>query len=846
MFGMAGSTGSLGMGVVFSMKDEFSGAAERIGRNFNKLENITDAAMTRINASMNKMKLGIGILGAGAAVLAGMLFPTAKAMQFDEGMAKINTTAQLARPELNKLRDELMEFGVMPGVTADIDKIPESYEKIISQTGEVALSSDIMKTALKGATAGFTEVDTVAGALAQTLSIVGKQNATAQEVMDTLFAAKRVGAGEFADFANYLPTLIAAGANLRMNYKEVSGLFAYMTGKGQDASSSAMLLQNAFAALGKPEITQGLAKAGVAVFDAGGKLRGTADIFKDLNKVMGSMSTSQQADFLYKVGLRDVQAKNAFAILASDVGKLDEAIKATSDPTGELADALENGKTPLQTWKELQNQISYGLLKLGTSLLPMVNTAMGFLKGMIHGVVVVFTALTNNPVGRFLMGLVGILAGLAVVLGIVIFLVNLKAFVAAKASLAFANLKMQTIALAFAEKGLTAGLYEMAVAAWTAMAPFLPFILIAAAVAAVVWFLWKSVKSFNEVLDGTAKPATGFLGFMQKVGGVISGVAAIFSSWNSDTGQFELGQKMHDTLQKMGILELVLNIGTWVGRIKSFLSGMWQAFKEVFHAIREVVHVVGSAIRSGLHAAGKVLEGFGIHVGKNTSDIHGWMKAGKIVGYIIMAFLIPIVISLTASMISLAVAVISATWPILLIIGIIWGIYYAITHWGQITDWIKMKWHQAVEWIGNKLGQLGDWFMGLPKKAFSMGVNFVRALKDGIASLWDDLKGWVSEKLYYLNPANWGEGLGKLWDWAAGGTEGEMNAENVGSKNQATEKIAPTMAAVNQAGRQQGANTSKVVNNTVALSDVHTEVKLDGEVIAKNVTKRHQLENARK
>lgn len=306
------------------------------------------------------------------------------AVSWEEGMAKINATAQLPQNELDKLGKTIKKLGVEAG--ANLQRVPDAYEKILSQTGDVALSTDILDKALKGAKAGFTDVDVVSGALAQSLSAIGKENTNAQEVLDTLFAAKRVGAGEFADFARYVPGLVSAGQNIGTSWKETAGMFAYMTGKGQEAGSAAMYIQNAFTALGKSEITEGLKKAGVNVFDNKGNIRSMVDVFTDLSKLTKSMNDQQKSDFFEKIGLRDMQAKAAFSILTGETDKLREAMNATANASGELQTALDStgntGNKLRETWAKIQ---SIGQT-LGGVIVTFLNPVLDVLGGLLSGV----------------------------------------------------------------------------------------------------------------------------------------------------------------------------------------------------------------------------------------------------------------------------------------------------------------------------------------------------------------------------------------------------------------------------------------------------------------------------
>ena len=356
-----------------------------LSRTINKLENTSGGKFKTYAKDAFAQISGAGLMtnplvmaGAGVAAVGKL------SVSWEEGMAKINATAQLPQKELDKLDKTIKKLGVDAG--ANLQRVPDAYEKILSQTGDVALSTDILDKALKGAKAGFTDIDVVAGAVAQSLSAIGKENTNAQEVLDTLFAAKRVGAGEFADFARYVPTLVSAGQNVGASWKETAGMFAYMTGKGQEAGNAAMYIQNAFTALGKSEITGGLKKAGVNVFDQEGKMKSVVDIFTDLSKLTKTMSDQQKSDFFEKIGLRDMQAKAAFSILTGETDKLRTSIEATANASGELQKALDNtnntGNKLREGWAKVQGIGE----SLGGIVLTLLNPALDILNGILSGV----------------------------------------------------------------------------------------------------------------------------------------------------------------------------------------------------------------------------------------------------------------------------------------------------------------------------------------------------------------------------------------------------------------------------------------------------------------------------
>jgi len=830
----SGATGGnmIGTGIVVSLYDAFTQNSDKISKSFQTLESAAENASLRIDTAFNKMKLGFGVAAVGSMIAAPFILASKGAMAFEEGMAKINTTAQLGQKELSGLRNELLSIG--SSGTSDIMKIPDAYEKIISQTNDVKLSLDILKTANKGAMAGFTDVDVVAGALAQTLSIVGKQNTNAAEVMDTLFAAKRVGAGEFKDFANYLPQLIAAGSNLGYTFKETAGIFAYFTSKGQDAAASTMLMQNAFSALQKVDIQKGLKDVGVNIFDESGKMRDIVSIFTDLNSVMSKLSQEKRTDLLDKVGLRDVQARNAFAILSSDIGKLQESMSATNNPAGELNNALSNSLNNTQKFQIAMNKLKGGLLEIGIAFLPVVTTAANILGVVFSGLNKILSAVARNPIGKFILQLVGVAGLMLTAFGLFFALIQVKEWLIGELASGLLALGKTEIATTFLTQGLTAGFASL----WAAIAPvlvgLLPFIAIAVAIAGTVYLLKKSFDSFQEVLNGTAEPAKGFLGIMQKIGGVISAVMEIWKSATSNG--FTLTEQMHDSLQKVGILDFVLDLATWIVRIKEFFRGVRDVLKTVFGTIWEVTKKVFSKIKDVIQP---VLDSLGINIGKLGGSMETFRHIGMAVGIMIVAALIPPIISLVMALLPIIDTV-------LIVIGVMWLLWQAI----KVVIAIVKAWVQffvvGIGFVADIVSAFVQFFVDIfsGKTFVEAGRNLVEGLKSGLLSAWEGLK---SLFLGLIKTLPGGQyildflGVGSSSDTPKNPNGNVVTPTNSNKPSPLSMATAQTKLPINQQGPQQNIYEKQEKEKLVSVN-----LLLDGKQLKTVMDKKDRENDSRK
>jgi TP901 family phage tail tape measure protein len=306
----------------------------------------------------------------GAALAAGGKFAYTAGMTrfgYNQDFAKINATAQLSPQELAYLRRDVMEMG--RGSATDIKTVPGAFERILSATNNVELSKRILSASLKGSQAGFADVTDVASSTVGIMNAVGANKTNANEVLDVLFASKRLGVGEFTDFANYMPSVITQGTALGYNYKDVAGSFSYLTTKGYSADRTNMLLSNAFTALAKPEVLGDLKKYGVKTYDKDKNRLPLFEIFEQLQGKMGG-KTQQQRDAMMADIIKDAQAREAFNALVKDTKTLGDMMHQTSKSTGEMQKALDKTANEMNELTKLSNNWESFKDNLGKAVAP--------------------------------------------------------------------------------------------------------------------------------------------------------------------------------------------------------------------------------------------------------------------------------------------------------------------------------------------------------------------------------------------------------------------------------------------------------------------------------------------
>ena len=486
------------------------------------------------------------------------------------------------------------------------------------------------------------------------------------------------------------------------------------------------------------------------------------------------------------------------------------------------------------------------LMPLGARLFQLFTKLSKALRGFLE-----------TPIGQGILKAVAVLAGLLIVVGSLIVVVNLARISVYKLSGAFGDATKSMILQAIAEKGVAAGFRVMAVAAWQALAPML---IMVAQMALVVGFfyvanrllnehtyglrnvgyamlmlatiinpLWgglvsmilvvnQGLKDFDGYLSGSTKRLSGFAGFFQKVGGVIRGVGEMLSTWDTKTGTFTWTKELDAALTGLGIKDFVLSIGTWIARLGAF----WEGLKEGFVAAVGLIKDTIMAVINFFMPVEKKFNSWNDLIGKNTSLLSSWKKYGVAAGIA----LVSILTVLAGSFIATGIAAVIASWPLLLIVAGILAIgaagMYIYNNWN--------KWMSALgfDMILVRVQNFVEFVQNIPSALYQFGANMIKGMWDGIKSVWFNMINWLKTELN-------NSFIGKVMEFTG---IGKFNTESAGeaqpARAQAPNRITP---ALNSIARNRAAlaptfpsptdRPSEHSNNPIIIQNI-----MDGEVIS--------------
>lgn len=607
------------MGITFTLINNASGPAGAAAQAVTNLNNTVTAAAKSITDGGQKIMTGIAAVAVTVGLLAGpFAAAVSKSMEFNFQLTRAGAIARASTEEIAQLKEMAFALGEATQFTStEVAKT----NVVLSQAGFVVQQQLQLLPGLTDlATAGVIGLDYAASIASDTLFQFGLQARDMGRVADVIVMAankSNISVENFGNAMKYLgPTAKAFGIEL----EEAAGYIELMGNSGMRGSIGTRAFGTSLANLSHPtrEASALMKQLGFSAYDQQGKFVGLIEMTRRLQRavsglrdedrdraistIFGNEAIQEMLQLLY---LEFTAIENGTEVIYKGADALEYFTRMNKEAKGVAADVAREMRDNLKTDVILmQSALETLAIRIGDiqegPLRAITQTLASIFKHLGH--------LVDTRVGQWLVG-----------------------FAASAAAVASA-----LVILGFAATVLVPVLWSMVTAGAALAVTYAPFIITIGAIVGLYVLLRRAVIEFDNALNG-GKNLSGFMGILQNVGGVMMSVLQIWRSWNGET--YTLSEQMHQTLENLGILEFVLDLATWIVRIKEFFLGIGDAVSVTFAVVQEVVGYVKESF-SGLI---ETLESVGIPMGKLVGDLSLFRMLGQGVGMIISTLAAPFI-----------------------------------------------------------------------------------------------------------------------------------------------------------------------------------------------------------
>jgi TP901 family phage tail tape measure protein len=322
-------------------------------------------------ASLGKVavKAGAAIAAAGAAAVGAWAAKGIKdAIEYDAALRKVSTVADTTTVSMEQLSRGLMNISNDTG-TAVAELAELQYSAIVSGI-KTADSVSFVETAVKTATATFTESATVIDGLTAVLNAYGMEASQASTIAGQMLITNNLGKTSFEELNGALGKVLPTAARLNVGTDELFASLTALTANSIETPKAVKGLQRILEAIQKP--TDSVAKAaqrlGIDFSVAALRSKGFAGFLKEIQEKTGG---SEEA-ILSLFG--SVESLNAITVLTGKgAGQFSEALGAMQNATETLDSAFQTiDASPAERWGDIINIIKNAGINLGTKLLPVI------------------------------------------------------------------------------------------------------------------------------------------------------------------------------------------------------------------------------------------------------------------------------------------------------------------------------------------------------------------------------------------------------------------------------------------------------------------------------------------
>lgn len=560
---------------------------------------------------------GLGV-AAGAATKVGMDFEAS----MDQVAATMGIVGDASDSNYKKLSDAAKQMGATTKYSASESAEALNYLALAGYDTDKAISA--LPKVLNLAAAGGIDLAYASDLVTDSMSALGIETDQLEGFTDQMAKTSQKANTNVAQLGEAILTVGGTAKSLKGGTVELNTQLGILADNGIKGAEGGTALRNIILSLGSPtdKAAKLMKKLGLEVYDANGNMRGTNEIFKDLNKILGTMTEQERTKVLSEL-FNKVDLKSANALLANSGERFDELSKHIANSQGS---AEEMAKTMSGNLKGAMDNFKSALEGLGIAAYekfsePLTNAV----KFVTDGISWLVQALQSG-------NLDGILNSIGLALGVVVgYLGAIKGYAIVSGIIAFVKPLFTALTMVKSFSGAMAILNAVFMAN-----PIGIVIGLLGALAGAFVYAWNTSETFRNVVVGTWEAVK------EAFSSVINWIKNAFTvDWSNAFGV--IGDILNSHLANVknifnsvkqifnGIIEFVKGVFTanwsraWQGVVNIF-GGIMDGLGAVIKApLNAVIGLVNSAI-SGLNRISVTIPDFipvvgGKHFGVNLPKV---------------------------------------------------------------------------------------------------------------------------------------------------------------------------------------------------------------------------------
>lgn len=324
------------------------------------------------NVTKDLGRIQTAALAVGGALAASIGASVKTAADFQAQMSRVKSISGATEEEFGNLREAALDLGASTSKSAT--EIAVAFEDMAAKGFNATQIIEAMPGVISAAEASGSDLALTADVVASALNGFQLEAAEASRIADILSKTANISAASMDDMGYAFKYVGPIANTLGMEIEEVSAAIGIMTDSGLDGSNAGTALRAALIALNNPAKAQAeiMKDIGFSMQDSNGKAKSLSAMFADLTKSTEGMTQAEKLATVAKLVGTEASA-GMMTILEGGVGQLNEFSDALRNSSGASKEAAAIMKDNLKgAVDELMGAIESVGIKVGDEFLPIL------------------------------------------------------------------------------------------------------------------------------------------------------------------------------------------------------------------------------------------------------------------------------------------------------------------------------------------------------------------------------------------------------------------------------------------------------------------------------------------